>query len=413
MDYSIPFWEGDISLLEFGKRLCPQETELDIVARKVCEALAADRCAAWHNGSRIPASYFDDEDGAVRTLRQALSGDGRRGSSSWQVRRSFRWRTIPQVAVWIRTRDEAKVQGLSERQAQCLFLADEIYPGAFAAARTCLIEALKRGRFSACAMRAQPHIATRDGERGYWRLDERREFIPRLFWERGGLELSGGAVVAKGWDDSEEWDGQSRALQVKPSDQAVHWIDIVIDDDDCVGHWQAPASILEDGPLPLAEVLERLSDEDVPEWFLALPSVVVTGLDSTGARVPVDRGVFEACTIDRASHVLATSDRGLTWHAVMIERADAGASQRSAASPRAPDPSQADVDAWYGRRVTEHGAAPVPPSREDDLAAAKEAFPECRVNVLRTLVRNARRKLAPDRWRRSGAKGRKRAHRKV
>ena len=64
MDYSIPFWEGDISLLEFGKRLCPQEAELDIVARKVCEALAADRCEAWHNGSRIPASYFDDEEGA-------------------------------------------------------------------------------------------------------------------------------------------------------------------------------------------------------------------------------------------------------------------------------------------------------------------------------------------------------------
>jgi hypothetical protein len=345
VDDSIPFWEGDISLAEFGKRLCPQETELDVIARKVCQALAADRCEIWRDGSRIPASYFQDGDEATRTLQQELSRDRPGRSSRWQVRRSFHWRTIAQVAVWIRTRDQAKVEGLSERQARCLFLADQAYPGAFAAAQSCLIDALKRGRFSACAARAQPHVTTRDGELGYWRLDERREFIPRLFWERGGFELSDGAVVARGWDDSEEWDGRSQALRVMPSDRPVHWIDIVIDDDDCVGHWQAPASILEDGPLPLAQVLELLSDEDVPEWFLALPAVTVTGLDGAGTRVPVDRGVFEACTIDRANNVLSTGDGGLTWRAVRVELDAAGALHRDTrvdppmASPGAGPPS--------------------------------------------------------------------------
>ena len=62
--------------------------------------------------------------------------------------------------------------------------------------------------------------------------------------------------------------------------------------------------------------------DDVAEWLLAHPDVVVTGVDGSGARVAIERGMFNVpLLIDRQNGVLMTQDGQVTWRAVELELA--------------------------------------------------------------------------------------------
>ena len=62
--------------------------------------------------------------------------------------------------------------------------------------------------------------------------------------------------------------------------------------------------------------------------------------------------------------------------------------------------SKARVDAWYKEHVRHHQEAGVIPSREDDLIAARKKFSNS--IIPRDAVRDARRRLAPDIWKKQG-----------
>jgi hypothetical protein len=66
--------------------------------------------------------------------------------------------------------------------------------------------------------------------------------------------------------------------------------------------------------------------------------------------------------------------------------------------------SQARLEAWYRRRVAEWSPLEPPPSRDDDLDAARaNGFP----TVPREAMRKLRRKYAPSEWSKKGARPRK------
>jgi len=74
------------------------------------------------------------------------------------------WWTIPQAAVWIRTRDLSAVQALDFRQRTSLFIAADTIPGVFPTATDCLREALKRGRLAGRGRMALRELAVASGE---------------------------------------------------------------------------------------------------------------------------------------------------------------------------------------------------------------------------------------------------------
>jgi hypothetical protein len=329
-----------------------------------------------------------------------------------------RWWTVPQAAVWIRTRDLPAVQALDSRQRVSLFMAADMIPGVFPAATDCLREALERGRLAVRGRMALPELAVTDGRPAWRLLGDRPELVPESFWQ------SGGAFT----DDLEHG-----VVATAPGVQE-RWMDLVVEVDDCVGHWQAPESVLAQGRLPMNRVLPSESD-DVAQWLLAHPDVVVTGVDGSGARVAIERGMFNnPLLIDRQNGVLMTQDGRMTWRAVELELAPSRApspeaeplarwydrpvpapledsslanraSQMPALPRRPPKPTEAEMKAWYLRRIDGHDPQQPPPSREDDVAAAHKHF---RMGGLKDMVRRMRQKLAPDAWKQPGAKGRKR-----
>jgi hypothetical protein len=246
------------------------------------------------------------------------------------------WWSIPQAAVWIRTRDLAAVHALDGRQQKSLFIAADMIPGVFPAATDCLREALKRGRLAARGRMALPELAVAGGERSYRLLGDEPEMVPERFWQ------SGGAFT----DDLEH--GVTAAA---PGAQEC-WKDLVVSADDCVGHWQPPAAVLGQARAPMNRVLPTEPD-DPAEWLLAHPDVVVTGVGGSGARVAIDKGMFNvALFIDRQNGALMTQDRQMTWRAVELELAPS----------RAPDADAKPLARWYHR--------PLPaPLRESSLAA--------------------------------------------
>jgi hypothetical protein len=253
-----------------------------------------------------------------------------------------RWWTVPQAAVWIRTRDLPAVQALDSRQRVSLFMAADMIPGVFPAAMDCLREALERGRLAVRGRLALPELAVTDGRPTLRLLGDRPELVPESFWQ------SGGAFT----DDLEH--GVVATAPGAPE----RWMDLVVEVDDCVGHWQGPESVLGQGRMPLNRVLPTEPD-DVAQWLLAHPDVVVTGVDGSGARVAIERGMFNnPLLIDRQNGVLMTQDGRLTWRAVELELAPS----------RAPSPDVEPLARWYNR--------PVPaPLEESSLAAPASPKP--------------------------------------
>jgi len=259
-----------------------------------------------------------------------------------KVSEGERWWTIPQAAVWIRTRDLAAVQALDHRQQTSLFIAADTLPGVFPAATDCLREALKRGRLAARGRMALPELAAADGEPAWRLLGDEPELVPESFWQSGGA-----------FTDALEHGVVAMAPGVQE-----RWKDLVVSVDDCVGHWQAPGSLLGQARLPIGRVLPSEPD-DVPEWLLAHPDVVVTGVDGSGARVAIERGMFDyPLLVDRHNGVLTTADGRMTWRAVELELAPARAANIGA-EPPAPRRS--------GQKGHQRAAA---------RAYIKEAFPD-------------------------------------
>lgn len=224
-----------------------------------------------------------------------------------------RWWTIPQAAVWIRTRDLPAVRALDFRQRTSLFVAADTIPGLFPAATDCLREAFGRGRLAARGRIALRELAVPGGEPDWRLLSDGPEFVPERFWQSGADfvdDLEHG-VVATALGEQERWK------------------DLEVMADDCIGHWQSPGSFLGQGRVPMSRVLPTEPD-DVPQWLLAHPDVVVTGVDGSGARVAIDRGMFAyPLLIDRDNGVLTTADGHLTWRAVELELATLPTADRS------------------------------------------------------------------------------------
>jgi hypothetical protein len=268
-----------------------------------------------------------------------------------------RWWTIPQAVVWIRTRDLSAVQALDGRQRVSLFMAADMIPGVFPAATDCLRQALERGRLAVRGRMALPELAVAGGEMSYRLLGDQPEMVPEGFWQSGGAftdDLDHGVVAtAPGAPE--------------------RWMDLVVAVDDCVGHWQGPESVLGQGRMPMNRVLPTEPD-DVAHWLLAHPDVVVTGVDGAGARVAIERGMFNnPLLIDRQNGVLMTQDGRATWRAVELELA----------SSRAPSADAEPLARWRNRPVPaplkqSSPAAPGSAAGSTDDAAAHAGEPRVR-----------------------------------
>jgi len=290
-----------------------------------------------------------------------------------------RWWTIPQAAVWIRTRDLSAVQALDHRQEISLFIAADTIPGVFPAATDCLREALKRGRLAVRGRMALPELAVAGGEPIWRLLGGEPELVPETFWQSGGDFI----------DDLEQ-----DVVATAPG-APERWKDLVASADDCVGHWQAPGSVLGQGRMPMNRVLPTEPD-DVAEWLLAHPDVVVTGVDGSGARVAIERGMFNnPLLIDDQNGVLMTQDGQVTWRAVELELAPSRApnaeaeplarwynrpvpaplEERSLAAPASPKPSAVDAVAHAGEPQAPRRPGQKGHQRATARAYIKEAFP--------------------------------------
>lgn len=261
------------------------------------------------------------------------------------------WWTIPQAAVWIRTRDLSTVQALGFRQRTSLFIAADTIPGLFPAATDCLREALGRGRLAARGRMALRELAVAGGEPAWRLLGDEPELVPETFWQSGGDFT----------DDPEHG-----VVAAAPGEQE-RWKDLVVSADDCVGHWQAPGSVLGQGRVPMSRVLPAEPD-DVPQWLLAHPDVVVTGVDGSGTRVAIERGTFGyPLLIDRRNGVLTTQDGQMTWRAVELELAPSRA-------PGADAEQRTSAVETVGRAGGAH--APRRPGQKGHQRAAARAYIE-------------------------------------
>jgi hypothetical protein len=209
------------------------------------------------------------------------------------------WWTVPQVAAWIRTRDFDLVRGLDPFVDLPMAMADAVAPGAFEA-RHLLKAALANDRFSARGRSAVREIT----ETGWtWRyLETDPQHIPLSFWT----------------DDAGDFDILSNGVAAT-SATAVgeYWADVSIMANDCVAHWPRPVSLLEAGSVRLVDIMAQLQPEDCLAWWLTHPDVTVTGLDSAGVRVPVDRDNFgRRFTIDSDCNSLTAE--GFRWPAPMV-----------------------------------------------------------------------------------------------
>jgi hypothetical protein len=237
------------------------------------------------------------------------------------------WWTLPQAAVWIRTRDLQLVRSLDDEAKAYFSAANGLFPDSVAASFY-LLEAFRLGRI-----------------------------VPRG-WPRGMRAAQVGAPVSTSfWIDAALCAGDAGIEATHPVQQAIEGL--LIDAADVTDHWISPATLLAHGQLTLQRAAGRL-EEDRIDWILVHPNVAVTGLNSSGARVPIDKRVFASSTIDHANGAIATSDGRLAWSAVTLELTTAaatnGESPAPAPTPGSPVESSVDdetVKTWMGGKIIE------------------------------------------------------------
>lgn len=188
------------------------------------------------------------------------------------------WWTVPQAAVWIRTRDLERVRGLEPHQKVSLEAADKAASGSRAAAILCLLLAFKHGA-------VVPHGWPAGAKFGPVGSPIRHpEWTNAILGDKGDADTDSGKV---------------EGLSVRAAE--------VID------YWPAPATILADGPVRLKLARARLNQEDPIDWLLRHPAVIVTGRNAAGERR----------TIDTAECDVTDPDERLHWSAVMLSLAAA------------------------------------------------------------------------------------------
>ncbi len=222
---------------------------------------------------------------------------------------SITWWTVPQAAVWIRTRDHTTVERLDERERKCLPLAamaiEDVTEGEGAlAASKCLGTALQRGRLGANGRRAQLEVVDAMDEPQPWILETDDERIPEEFWKAANFLPSIG----------DEGDGAA-----VPGERE-RWLRITVLAADCIRLWPHPSSFLTRMPMPIGAAVADLMTEPAERlgWLLIRPDVTVTCLNAEGERVPMDRGIFRTSdfTIDNTTNSM--SAEGRRWVSVMV-----------------------------------------------------------------------------------------------
>jgi hypothetical protein len=213
------------------------------------------------------------------------------------------WWTVPEAAVWIVTRDPSKVRLLDAKARAWLFVAAEVVPGAWEASFE-LLAGLRKGRLLASGWYRgrQPHGV---GER-----------IQPEFWQ----------------PPTEFSDGKTGVEALRGPGDAI--VGLLLESDDVMSRWESPQSLLDGNKIALGEAIGRLMHENLPKYLLNHPEVCVTGLNSRGERVEIDKDVFQTnATIDRRNHAVTTADDRLHWSAVMVEL-------RAKAEPETTEPTE-------------------------------------------------------------------------
>jgi hypothetical protein len=252
------------------------------------------------------------------------------------------WWTIPQAAVWIRTRDLHSVRSLDDEAKAYLSAADGPFPDSVAASLY-LLKAFRLGRLEA---------------RG---------------WPRGMRAAQVGAPVwTSFWIDAALCAGDAGIEARHPAQQTIEGL--LVDAADVTDHWVSPATLLTHGQLTLQRAAGRL-EEDRLDWILAHPDVAVTGLNGSSDRVSIDRRVFASCTIDPITGAIATSDGRLAWSAVTLELATAAVVTNAAAIDGTSDATdEATMDAWLRGEMVRRRRVGEPKNRDTMVVAMMTEF---------------------------------------
>ena len=188
--------------------------------------------------------YWDDVRGAASVVTGRLRGDvgglpdpeshalcfERDAWAAWCTRQ---WWTMPQAAVWIRTRDLALVRSLPEKARVHLFAADAVAPGTLGLPRSTYLPPSKKGASCRMAGRVVKTTFRRPIRGDYW---------------------SAGASFS-------ESDAGLGAMLPTLQDPMEG---LTVEANDVLGHWPCYANLLEDGPLPLKDAIGWLPEEDCP-----------------------------------------------------------------------------------------------------------------------------------------------------
>jgi hypothetical protein len=232
-----------------------------------------------------------------------------------------RW-TVPQAAVWIRTRDLATVREAGPYSTRSLVTAALGFPDIFTASE-CLIAALRAGRVAAYGRLIKRRV-TEVEEAPARILSAGREKIAQEFWTDGG-DLS---------DDLE------RGIVARaPAGDATRWADLDVEANACIGHWQPPSAILADGALSLGQAAARIKPEPIDHlrWLLTHPAVKVTGLNAASQRVMIDLPTLSRVSDHKGTeNIIRIAGDGPCWWEVTIELADQSTEMNPMAFPSRP-----------------------------------------------------------------------------
>lgn len=166
-----------------------------------------------------------------------------------------------------------------------------------------------------------------------------------------------------------------------------------------VDGWPTPEHILSDFQVKSRDMREaRLRLEHCLLRRLVIGKLVATGYSSTASSdEPAKLIIPDRWRVLKPDFETSeASSSGLVISGILVFKRR----PVSETVPRkAPRFSAAEVRTWYERRVRAHEAAGTAPSREHDVEAARAEFGS---TISRDFLRNLRRELAPEDWKRLG-----------
>jgi hypothetical protein len=219
-----------------------------------------------------------------------------------------------------RPRDRARAW---PRTARSLTMAALAMPDVLTASEG-LVATFRAGRFAAYGRLIARQVTT-TGEAPERILGDGREKISQEFWTDGG-DLS----------DDLELGVMARA----PAGDAARWVDLDVEANACIGHWQPPAAILGEGALSIGQFAAQLEPEPIDRlrWLLTHPAVIVTGLNDRAECVTIPAAALAFGKADIEADTLTTRDGRLIWSTVMVDLALAITAEPAPVEP-APAPA--------------------------------------------------------------------------